>query len=118
MVSLAKVVHEGLEALGDRADIIGGLLGEVLGLPEQTITDALGAQFHIKVADLRNESPQRDALDLVGEELSRRHRVLPFNIDADGRSWIVTVNPRDDEAIRALTEACGRVGLLLGNGSD
>ena len=96
----------------------GGLLGEVLGLPEQTITDALGAQFHIKVADLRNEMPQREALDLIGEELARRYRVLPFSIDEDGSSWIVTVDPRNDEAIRALTERCGRVGLLLGNGSD
>ena len=96
----------------------GGLLGEVLGLDEQTITATLGAQYHIKVADLRNEAPERDALDLVGEDLSRRYRILPFRIDDEGRTWIVTVDPRHDEAIREITEKCGRIGLLLGNGSD
>ena len=90
----------------------------MLGLSEQAITEALGVQFHIKVADLRSEVPQREALDLVGEDLARRHRVLPFSVDEEGRAWIVTVDPRDDEAIRAVTERCGRVGLLLGNGSD
>lgn len=96
----------------------GGKIGEVLGLEEQTITAILSTQFAIQVADLRNEEPQKEALDRVGEELARHYHVLPLRIDEENRTWIVTNDPRDDEAIRTLTVRCGRIGLLLGNRSD
>ena len=96
----------------------GGLIGQLLGLEEQTITATLAMQYSIQIADLRNEEPQKEALDRVGEELARKHGVLPLKVDDEGRTWIVTNDARDDEAIRELTVKCGRVGLLLGNRSE
>ncbi len=96
----------------------GGRIGEILGLDEETLAATLATQFQIKLADLRGESPQRLALDRVGEDLARKYRVLPFRIDEDDRTWIVTADPLNTEAIRELTQVCGRVGVLIGIGSD
>lgn len=96
----------------------GGRLGELLQLDEEVITEALGRQFELRVVDLRVEQPAPAALELVGETLARRFQVLPFAVDDEHRVWIVTSDPRNAEAIRSITATCGRVGMLLGNGSD
>ncbi len=96
----------------------GGRLGEILGIDEHTLASTLAEQFKIRVADLRAETAQKEALDRVGEELARKHRVLPHHIDEEGRTWIVTADPLNAEAIRELTQHCGRVGVLIGVGSD
>ena len=77
----------------------GGLLGEVLGLSEQVITDALGAQFHIKGADLRNENPSREAL-----EVDLGWTVVSHSGDGDARAGI----RHRLEDIEALPPEAGR----------
>ena len=96
----------------------GGRLGELLGIDEHTLASTLAQQFRIRLADLRGEHAQREALDRVGEDLARKHRVLPHHIDDEDRTWIVTADPLNADAIRELTQQCGKVGVLIGVASD
>ena len=100
----------------------GGRLGEILvrfGVTDESeIAHALAQQFEIPYADLRHESPQQEAIDLVGQELARRHMVLPLRIGEDNRVQIVTADPLDTAAIQALTARCHRIALLVGTPSE
>ena len=100
----------------------GGRLGDIL-LDEGTITEhqlaaALSQQFNIDLADLRIEAPAPDAIAAVGEELARKHQVVPLRIEADGRVALVTGEPLGVDAIRELTEHCRKIRILVGPRSD
>ncbi|MEZ5321699.1 MAG: ATPase, T2SS/T4P/T4SS family [Microthrixaceae bacterium] len=114
LLALGMVTADELMAALARQRDSGGLLGELLGLKAHQIEQALGAQYGIRVADLAQEIPDRAAVDLVGEEMCRRHGVIPLRTDEEGRTWVVTATPRDTDAIREITLRCGRIGLLLG----
>jgi len=96
----------------------GERLGQLLSVDETLLADGLASQFKIRVADLRVERPEQAALDRVGEQLARRHQVLPLSVDTDERCWVVMADPLDREAIVALTAQCGRIGLLVGTPTD
>lgn len=100
----------------------GGRLGEILvrfGVTgEHEIAQALAHQFEIPYADLRHETPEQAAIDLVGPDLARRHKVLPLRIVEDNRVQIVTADPLDTLAIQELAARCHRIALLVGTPSE
>ncbi len=100
----------------------GGRLGDTLvGLElieEHDLARALSEQFQIDLADLRVEAPQQDAIELVGEELARKHTVIPLRIEDDGRVALVTGEPLGTEAIRELTLHCKKIRILVGVSSE
>lgn len=101
-----------------RQRIDGGRIGQVLGLDEAQLAQGLSSQLRIRVADLRAAEPQRTALDLVGEEMCRRLRVLPLRVDDEKRVWLVTSDPLDADAISELVGRVGRIGVLIGVASE
>jgi type IV pilus assembly protein PilB len=106
----AKVPEEGRRRLGEQL-VAAGTIDDV------ALAAALSRQFGVPLADLRVDSPSAAAVELIPEELARTHRVLPLRVDAD-RVQIVSADPYDVRAIRALTHHCGRIALLIGAGSD
>ena len=101
----------------------GGRLGDVIRsrgwITDHQLAAALAEQFEIPLADLRHHTPEGVAVDRVGEELAREHRVMPLYIDGDDdRVYIATAEPLDREAIEQLTSHCKRIGLMIGAEND
>ncbi len=96
---------------------IGGMLVDAGLIDEVGLASALSRQFGVPLADLRMESPTTEAIEAVPEELAREHGVVPLRVVGD-RVQIVSADPYDTEAIRALTHHCGRVALLIGSMAD
>ncbi|MCZ7628316.1 MAG: GspE/PulE family protein [Microthrixaceae bacterium] len=69
------------------------------------------------LADLRVESPDPEAVALVPEELAREHLILPLRFEHD-RLQVVTADPFDTDAIRAVTYHVGKVALRIGARGD
>lgn len=96
-------------------------MGELLirggHLDEVSLAAALSRQFGVPLADLRVESPDPEAVQLVPEELAREHLILPLKFEND-RLQVVTADPFDVEAIRAITYHVGKVALRIGARSD
>lgn len=92
-------------------------LGEVLlqlgKVDEVELAAALAQQFGIPFADLRQERPDPAVLELVGEELARKHAVIPLR-EEGGRIFMAIADPLDTAAISELTHHCKRIGLLMG----
>lgn len=100
----------------------GGRLGDILleqgHVTEYQLAAALSEQFQIPLADLRVEQPEQEAIDAVGEELARKHNVMPLRVEGDGRVALVTGEPLGVAAIRELTEHCRKIRLLVGTRDD
>ncbi len=96
-------------------------VGEVLVrggfLDEVSLAAALSRQFGVPLADLRLESPDPEAVELVPEALARQHLILPLKFEND-RLQVVTADPFDVEAIRAITYHVGKVALRIGARSE
>ena len=97
---------------GDRRRI-GEQLMQRAGVTEQQIAEGLAAQFGIRCVDLAVEVPDPDAIEMIGEAMCRRLRVMPMSVDEDRRCWIALPDPLDGEAIIELVRACGRIGLQV-----
>lgn len=95
-----------------------GRLGQILmklgKIDEKHLAAALAHQFGIPFVDLSDTVPEQAAVDLVGEELARRHSVVPLRIDEDQRVFLAIADPLDTSAIEELTQRCKRIGLVMG----
>lgn len=110
-----------LDALHEQqADPEGGSarLGQILlklgKIDEKHLAAALAHQFGIPFVDLSDVVPEQEAVDLVGEELARKHSVVPLRIDDDQRVFLAIADPLDTAAIEELTQRCKRIGLVMG----
>ncbi|HMS13645.1 MAG TPA: GspE/PulE family protein [Microthrixaceae bacterium] len=95
----------------ENGEELGASLIALGAIDEITLAEAVAVQFGIAFADLRREIPDQDAVDAVGEELCRRHQVVPMRI-VGGRVFVATSRPVDAQMITELTAKCGRLGLL------
>ncbi len=96
---------------------LGQVLLELGSIDETALAAGLAQQFGIPLADLRNETPDPQVVEFVGEELARKHTVIPLR-QVDGRVFLAIADPLDTEAIEELTQHCRRIGLLMGTRSD
>jgi type IV pilus assembly protein PilB len=96
---------------------LGEVLLELGRINETALAAALAQQFGIPLADLRNEVPNADVVEFVGEELARKHTVIPLR-QVDGRVFLAIADPLDTVAIEELTQHCRRIGLLMGTRSE
>ena len=96
-------------------------LGQVLlnmgKIDETALAAALAYQFGIPLADLSHEKPDPVAVDMLPEELARRHTVIPLRVEG-GRVFMAIADPLDTQAIDELTRECRRIGLLMGTRSE
>ncbi|MFM7069618.1 MAG: GspE/PulE family protein, partial [Actinomycetes bacterium] len=110
-----------LEALEEQATG-GRRIGEILiqrGLIDDLqLAAALSEQFDLEHADLRVDEPERAAVERVGEDLARRHGVVPLRIEDGDRIVLVTGEPMSEATIRDLVQHCERIRLLIGSPTD
>ena len=122
LLGLGTITQQQLAEAESTQAVKGLPLGDVLlnsGIVDElALVEAMSVQFQIPHADLRNERPEPSAVDRVGEELARRHHVMPLFVDDDDRVFLATAQPLDTEAIEELTLHCQRIGLMIGVRSD
>ncbi|MEI2638286.1 MAG: GspE/PulE family protein [Microthrixaceae bacterium] len=94
---------------------LGDILLKLGKINENTLAAGLAAQFGIPFVDLSEEEPDKEAVELVGEELARKHKVVPLRIDAEEqRVYLAVADPLDTAAIEELTHRCKRIGIVMG----
>ena len=112
---------DSLEAQAQQDPSVRQLLGQVLlargALDDVALAAALSRQFGVPLADLRAETPDPAAVELIPEEMARAHRVLPLRVEGD-RVHLASADPYDINAIRALTQHCGKIAMHIGASSD
>ena len=122
LVGQGAITQQQLAEAETAQSVTGRPLGDVLlnsgVVDELALVEAMSVQFQIPHADLRNERPEPSAVDRVGEELARRHHVMPLFVDDEDRVFLATAQPLDTEAIEELTLHCQRIGLMIGVRSD
>jgi type IV pilus assembly protein PilB len=91
------ISQEQLRHALERKQSTGKRLGEVLVelgyTTERAIAAALAEQFQLELVDLDHVSVERDAVDLLPEELARRHEALPLRILEDGTPLLAVADP-------------------------
>jgi type IV pilus assembly protein PilB len=77
----------------------GKRLGEVLvdmgALDERGLVDALADFFGMPVTDLRRDTPETEALDLIPEAVARENLAIPIRVDGEGLH-VAVAQPSDD----------------------
>lgn len=107
-------VDEVQEIQQETGDRFGDILRDEGWVTDAQLAAALALQFEIPLADLRNTQPEPEAIDRVGEDLARKHMVMPLFVDEEDRVFIATAEPLDSEAITELVDRCERIGLMIG----
>jgi len=97
---------------------LGQILVQLGSINDVALAAALAHQFDVPLADLAQVRPEPAALERVGEDLARKHKVLPLRIDEAGRVFVATADPLDTEAIRELTTHVKSLGLQIGARSE
>jgi type IV pilus assembly protein PilB len=96
------------EALAKQRDS-GGRLGQILVdmgvLGQRGLVDALAWKFDMPECDLRTQIPQKDALELVPEEIARAQLVLPVSLNGD-MIFIAVAEPSEElqELLKKTTQ--------------
>ena len=66
------------------------------------IIEVLAEEFSMQIVDLNTVDPHEDVLKIVGEELARRYRIFPFNLDGNQLD-VASCDPLDVDAIDGLS---------------
>jgi type IV pilus assembly protein PilB len=109
--------HQKENPTAEGAAQLGQVLLELGSIDETALAAALAAQFGIPLADLRHEKPDPEVTEFVGEELARKHTVIPLRKEND-RIFMAIADPLDTTAIEELTRHCKRIGLMMGTRSE
>jgi len=122
LVEQGVLTHDQVEEAYRLQKTEGERLGDIFRVTgmasDHQIAAALAEQFGIPYEDLRNVHPEADAIDRVGEELARRHSVMPLWVREDDRVFIATSEPLNTKAIEDLTARCKRIGLVMAAEQD
>ena len=96
---------------------IGALLIDKGYITEEQLLMALSAKFRMRYVDLKNVTPNQNALNVLSQELIKRLRVFP--IEADDRKVVVaTSEPTDHTLAEALRFNTNRSVELVASPSD
>ena len=114
---LDALQHQQENPGGDGAVRLGQVLLELGSIDEMALAAGLAHQFGIPLADLADARPDPQVVEFVGEELARKHVVIPLN-EREGRVFLAIADPLDVEAIKELTHHCKRIGLTMGTRSE
>ena len=97
---------------------LGAVLVELGVIDERQLTAALSAQLGLPVADLRDRTPEPDALALLSDSLARGLQAVPLRV-LDGGTVEVVVSDVGAATLADLERAVGRrVQLLLAPPGD
>ncbi len=104
-ISEAQLTAALLEQAGT-GRMLGAVLIELGSLSERAFLDALAEQLELPLVDLRQATPEADALALIPEAIVRAARVLPVRID-DGQLVVAISTEPTDELVDRLRDAAG-----------
>ena len=85
---------------------LGSLLIDLGAVDELDCTRVLSEQLEVPFVDLRQETPEDQAILLVPEAIARTHTAIPMSRTDDGIA-IAMADPNDTEAIEQLRGAAG-----------
>jgi hypothetical protein len=92
-------------------------IGEIivdLGLTtEQRIREALAKALQMPVVDLERESPQPDAVAVVGREVAVAGMILPLRIERTGSRRILVICMADPTDLQAVDNLQFKVGMTI-----
>ena len=91
---------------------LGSILVELGAIDERQLTEALSAQLGLPVADLRDRTPEPDALALLSDSLARGLQAVPLRI-VDAGTVEVVVGDAGGTTRADLERALGRRVMLL-----
>lgn len=107
LLALGHITSETLAAaLNRQADVPGVKIGRVLielGVPEQTVTEALARQANIEWVSLADRVIPPDIGLRVPPEYARKFRVIPFEI-RDGTLMIAVNDPHDSAKVGLVSQ--------------
>jgi type IV pilus assembly protein PilB len=105
------LTQEQLQRALEVKETTGQRLGEIvveLGFTtEAAIAGALAEQYQLEFVDLDHVTIERDAVDLLPEELARRYEALPLRILEDGTPLLAVTDPTNLAAADDLRFALG-----------
>jgi type II secretory ATPase GspE/PulE/Tfp pilus assembly ATPase PilB-like protein len=97
---------------------LGDILIENGWLQSENLAMALSVHLNLPFIDLKRHRIQPDALQLVPEETSRRHQLIPLDL-VDGSLAVVMEDPTDIQVIEELEAVTGRsIRPMVGVGPD
>lgn len=96
-----ETLKEGLEYAKSHSRRLGDALVEMELVTEDDICKALATQFDMEYVDLDHNVITPGAIELLPEELIRRHQVLPMG-QQDGRLKVIITDPLDLEVLDVL----------------
>ena len=97
---------------------LGDILVEMGVVGERELTAVLGEVLELPVVDLRRDNPERDAVELVPENLTRRYTLVPLRLDGAALQIAAAYRP-SDELHALLAQASERtVDFVLAPPSD
>jgi MshEN domain len=122
LVEHGAATPEEIEIARARQNSHGDRLGEILieqGVcDEHTISAAIAEQYGLKVVDLRRFTPEHAAIDHLGGDVARTHRVLPLRLTRNGLIVVVDDVPSSDTLATLATHLGGNVGIVLAPPSE
>ncbi len=97
---------------------LGDILVEMGVVGERELAVVLGEVYGLEVVDLRRENPEKEAVELVPEDLTRRHTIVPLKVDGSTLRVAVASGP-SRELRTALEQTSERsVEFVLAPTSD
>jgi type IV pilus assembly protein PilB len=106
-------IDQALEIQVESGARLGDVLVDMGVLGERDLVGALGEYFGMPVTDLRRDTADPAALELVPEDVARKYFAVPTHIDQDGLHVAVSDQPTV-ELRQVLTEVSGHeVNLIL-----
>ncbi len=75
-------------------------------ISQKDLVKMIATQLGLEFVDLTEVKPQKEAIDLLPEDLARKHLVLPLALE-DGKLKLALSNPGDKEAISEIKSLTG-----------
>jgi general secretion pathway protein E/type IV pilus assembly protein PilB len=84
------------------------LLVKSNNLSYEQVTEALGQEFHMEVADLHDLRVSHEALTLINRDLAKRYKVFPLEADPKGKQMSLAISdPLDVDVVDSLSKMLG-----------
>ena len=112
-------LSQALVVQGESGQGLGDVLVDMGVLGERDLVAVLGDVLQLPVVDLRRHNPESEAIARVPEDVARRFKAVPIQIDEDNRLQVAISDRPTDELRSVLTQSSEhQVGFVLAPMSD
>jgi type IV pilus assembly protein PilB len=114
----SDALAEALAEQNESGNLLGQVLIELGLLNERQLLEVLSEQLHMPIVDLRNHTPETDALGALPESIVRQVNALPMRLSDEGLA-VAMAGPPTPEQLRELEATAKRpVSVVLAPGAD